>query len=237
MEQLSTRHISQQFNEEIETLRNRVMKMGGLVEQQINRSVDALRNLDIKLARKVIEKDHKVNAMEVRIDEECAQMLALRQPTASDLRMVVAVIKTITDLERIGDEAEKIAKMAELIAESGGKFHKRYAGIHHLGEHVAGMLRDVLDAFARLDVDTAIEVVRADDTADTEYQSLMRQLLTYMMEDPRTITEALDIMWAARALERIGDHAKNIGEYVIYLVKGKDVRHVDIEEIEKDLLS
>jgi len=237
MEQLSTRHISQQFNEEIETLRNRVMKMGGLVEQQIYRSVDALRDLDIKLAQKVINKDHKVNAMEVRIDEECAQMLALRQPTASDLRMVVAVIKTITDLERIGDEAEKIATMAELISEGGGKFHKRYAGIQHLGKQVAGMLHDVLDAFARLDVDAAIDVVRADDTADTEYQSLMRQLLTYMMEDPRTISESLDIMWAARALERIGDHAKNIGEYVIYLVKGKDVRHVDIEEIEKDILS
>ncbi len=237
MEQLNTRHISQQFNEEIDTLRNRVMKMGGLVEQQILRSVDALRTLDVQLAEKVIRKDHKVNAMEVRIDEECAQMLALRQPTASDLRMVVAVIKTITDLERIGDEAEKIAKMAVLINESGGKFHKRYAGIHHLGQQVAMMVHDVLDSFARLDVEAAVKVVRSDDVADMEYQSLMRQLLTYMMEDPRTIGESLDIMWAARALERIGDHAKNIGEYVIYLVEGKDVRHLDIEEIEKDILS
>ncbi len=237
MEPLSTRHISQQFNEELNNLRNRVMKMGGLVEQQIYRSVDALCTLDVPLAEKVIKRDHKVNAMEVRIDEECAQILALRQPTASDLRMVVAVIKTITDLERIGDEAEKIAKMATLINESGGKFHKRYAGIHHLGTHVAVMVREVLDSFARLDVDAAVKVVRSDDIADVEYQSLMRQLLTYMMEDPRTISDSLDIMWAARALERIGDHAKNIGEYVIYLVKGKDVRHLDIEEIEKDFLS
>jgi phosphate transport system protein len=237
MEQLSTRHISRQFNEEIEHLRNRVMKMGGLVEQQVLRSIEALKTIDEELARKIIKKDHKVNAMEVKIDEECAQMLALRQPTASDLRMVVAVIKTITDLERIGDEAEKIATMSVRISESGGKFHKRYAGIKHLGKHVATMLHDVLDAFARLDVDAAIQVVRADDIADEEYQSLMRQLLTYMMEDPRTITESLDVMWAARALERIGDHAKNIGEYVIYLVEGKDVRHIDIEEIEKDFLS
>ncbi|HHO58923.1 MAG TPA: phosphate signaling complex protein PhoU [Thiotrichales bacterium] len=237
MEPLNTRHISHQFDAEIEQLRNRVMKMGGLVEQQIEHSVEAMRNLDMKLAEKVIRKDHKVNAMEVRIDEECAQMLALRQPTASDLRMVVAVIKTITDLERIGDEAEKIAKMAVHIVEDGGKFHKRYAGIHHLGEQVGRMVHDVLDAFARLDVDAAVQVVRADDSADAEYQSLMRSLLTYMMEDPRTITESLDIMWAARALERIGDHAKNIGEYVIYLVEGKDVRHLDIEDIEKDFLS
>jgi len=237
MEQLGTRHIYRQFNKEIKQLRNRVMKMGGLVEQQILRSIQALKSTDEELAKKIIEKDHKVNAMEVKIDEECAQMLALRQPTASDLRMVVAVIKTITDLERIGDEAEKIATMSVRICECGGKFQKRYAGIKHLGKHVATMVHDVMDAFARLDVDAAIQVVRADVIADEEYQSLLRQLLTYMMEDPRTITESLDVVWAARALERIGDHAKNIGEYVIYLVEGKDVRHIDIEEIEKDFLS
>jgi len=237
VEQLSTRHISQQFNAEIEELRNKVLKMGGLVEQQIKRSVEALCNLDLRLAEKVIKKDHKVNAMEVTIDESCAQMLALRQPTASDLRMVVAVIKTITDLERIGDEAEKIAKMAIDIAEGSGKFHAKYKGIHHLGEHVAIMVHDVLDAFARLDVDAAVQVVKADENADAEYTSLLRQLITYMMEDPRTISESLDVMWAARALERVGDHAKNIGEYVIYLVEGRNVRHIDIEEIEKDILS
>lgn len=237
MEQLGTGHISRQFNEEIEHLRNRVLKMGGLVEQQVLRSIEALKNIDEKLAQKIIKKDHKVNAMEVKIDEESAQMLALRQPTASDLRMVVAVIKTITDLERIGDEAEKIAAMSVCISESGGKFHKRYADIKHLGKHVASMVHDVLDAFARLDVGAAIQVVRADEVADEEYQKLMRQLLTYMMEDPRTITVSMDIMWAARAFERIGDHAKNISEYIIYLVEGKDVRHIDIDEIEKDIFS
>lgn len=216
------------------------MKMGGLVEQQIGNAIDALYKLDVSKAEKVIRKDHKVNALEVNIDEECARILARRQPAASDLRMVVAVIKTITDLERIGDEAEKVAKMAIHIAEDDGRFHSHYAGIRHLSEYVSQMLRKALDSFARLDVETAIQVMHDDEEADSEYQSLMRQLITYMMEDPRTISEVLDIMWAARALERIGDHAKNIGEYVIYLVEGKDIRHLDLEEleeIEKDLMS
>jgi len=234
------KHISQQFNEEMENLRNQVMKMGGLVEQQIGNAIDALHKLDVAKAEKIIRKDHKVNALEVNIDEECARILARRQPAASDLRMVVAVIKTITDLERIGDEAEKVAKMAIHIAEDDGRFHSHYSGIRHLSDYVSGMLRKALDSFARMDVETALQVVHDDEEADSEYQSLMRQLITYMMEDPRTISEVLDIMWAARALERIGDHAKNIGEYVIYLVEGKDIRHLDLEEleeIEKDLMS
>jgi phosphate transport system protein len=238
--EIQAKHISQQFNEEMENLRNQVMKMGGLVEQQIGNAIDALYKLDVSKAEKVIRKDHKVNALEVNIDEECARILARRQPAASDLRMVVAVIKTITDLERIGDEAEKVAKMAIHIAEDDGRFHSHYAGIRHLSEYVSQMLRKALDSFARLDVETAIQVMHDDEEADSEYQSLMRQLITYMMEDPRTISEVLDIMWAARALERIGDHAKNIGEYVIYLVEGKDIRHLDLEEleeIEKDLMS
>ena len=235
-----TKHISQQFNEEMENLRNQVLKMGGLVEQQIGNATNALRKLDVSKAEKVIKKDHKVNALEVNIDEECAQILARRQPAASDLRMVVAVIKTITDLERIGDEAEKVAQMAIHISEDDGRFHTHYDGIRHLSDYVSQMLRQALDSFARLDVETALQVVHADSEADEEYQALMRQLITYMMEDPRTISESLDIMWAARALERIGDHAKNIGEYVIYLVEGRDIRHVDLEEleeIEKDLMS
>lgn len=235
-----SKHISQQFNVEMENLRNQVMKMGGLVEQQISNAVAALKDLDVPKAEKVIRKDHKVNALEVSVDEECARILARRQPAASDLRMVVAVIKTITDLERIGDEAEKVAKMAVHIAEDDGLFHSRYSGIQHLSDHVGKMLHDALDAFARLDTEAAIRVLHADDEADSECQSLMRQLITHMMEDPRTISEVLDIMWAARALERIGDHAKNIGEYVIYLVEGKDIRHLDneeLEEIEKDLMS
>lgn len=233
----TSQHISHQFDAEMENLRNQVLKMGGLVERQINSAVTALQELNVAAAEKVILDDHKVNALEVNIDEECTRILAKRQPAASDLRMVVAVIKTITDLERIGDEAEKIGKMAVHISEKDGLFHSRYAGIRHLGEHVSRMVHDVLDAFARLDVDAAIQVVRDDDEADEEYQNLIRLLMTYMMEDPRTISEALDIIWAARALERIGDHAKNIGEYVIYLVKGKDIRHIDLAEVEKNILS
>jgi len=238
MEQNTTnQHISHKFDQEMESLRHQVLKMGGLVEQQIGGAVDALTNMDAASADEIILRDHKVNALEVAIDEKCTRILAKRQPAATDLRMVIAVIKTITDLERIGDEAEKIAKMTLHISEQDGVFHSRYAGIRHLGDHVKRMVHDVLDAYARLDVDAAIQVVRDDDEADEEYQNLMRMLITYMMEDPRTISEVLDVMWAARALERIGDHAKNIGEYVIYLVKGKDIRHIDLAEAEKNILS
>ena len=233
----TSQHISHKFDEEMESLRHQVLKMGGLVEQQIGGAVDALTNMDAAAADEIISRDHKVNALEVAIDEKCTRILAKRQPAATDLRMVIAVIKTITDLERIGDEAEKIAKMTLHISEQDGKFNSRYAGIRHLGDHVKRMVHDVLDAYARLDVDAAIQVLRDDDAADEEYQNLIRMLITYMMEDPRTISEVLDVMWAARALERIGDHAKNIGEYVIYLVKGKDIRHIDIDEAEKNILS
>ncbi len=233
----TSQHISQKFDKEMESLRNKVLKMGGLVEQQISGAIDALQDTNAKDAEKIILNDHKVNALEVTIDEACTQILARRQPAASDLRMVIAVIKTITDLERIGDEAEKIAKMALSLAEDDAGFNSRYAGIRHLGDHVRRMVHDVLDAYARLDVEAALQVVRDDEDADKEYTDLMRMLITYMMEDPRKISEVLDVIWAARALERIGDHAKNIGEYVIYLVKGKDVRHLDLAEIEKNILS
>lgn len=233
----TSQHISHQFDEEMENLRNMVLKMGGLVEQQIHGAIDALHSTNAVGAEKIIKRDHKVNAMEVRIDEACTQILARRQPAATDLRMVVAVIKTITDLERIGDEAEKIAKMALNLAEEDINFHARYAGIRHLAEQVQRMVHDVLDAYARLDVDAALKVVRDDELADKEYRDMIRLLITFMMEDPRTISEVLNVIWAARALERIGDHAKNIGEYVIYLVKGKDIRHLDIDEVEKDILT
>jgi len=233
----TSHHISHKFDEEMESLRNQVLKMGGMVEQQISGAIDALQSTDARGAEKIILNDHKVNALEVAIDEACTQILARRQPAASDLRMVIAVIKTITDLERIGDEAEKIAKMALSLAEDDIGFHSRYAGIRHLADQVKRMVHDVLDAYARLDVDAALRVVRSDDEADKEYQDLIRMLITYMMEDPRRISEVLDVIWAARALERIGDHAKNIGEYVIYLVKGKDIRHLDLDEVEKNILS
>ncbi len=233
----TSQHISQQFDEEMDGLRNQVLKMGGLVEQQIKGAIEALQDTNAQGAEKIILRDHKVNSFEVAIDEACTQILARRQPAASDLRMVIAVIKTITDLERIGDEAERIAIMALNLAEDDAGFHSRYAGIHHLGDQVKHMVHDVLDAYARLDVDAAIKVVRDDENADKEYQDLIRMLITYMMEDPRTISEVLDVIWAARALERIGDHAKNIAEYVIYLVKGKDIRHLDLDDVEKDILS
>ena len=233
----SSQHISHKFDQEMENLRSKVLKMGGLVEQQIGGAIESLQSVNAIGAEEIILRDHKVNALEVLIDESCTQILARRQPAASDLRMVIAVIKTITDLERIGDEAEKIAKMALSLAEDDAGFSSRYAGIRHLGEHVKNMVHDVLDAYARQDVDAALKVVRDDDKADEEYQNLMRLLITYMMEDPRKISEVLDVLWAARALERIGDHAKNIGEYVIYLVKGKDIRHLDIDEVEKDIFS
>ena len=233
----TSQHISQKFDQEMESLRNKVLKMGGLVEQQIQGAITALQDTNAQGAEKIILNDHKVNALEVNIDEACTQILARRQPAASDLRMVIAVIKTITDLERIGDEAEKIAKMALSLAEEDAGFSSRYAGIRHLSGQVQRMVHDVLDAYARLDVDAAIKVVRDDEAADKEYHDLMRMLITYMMEDPRKISEVLDVIWAARALERIGDHAKNIGEYVIYLVKGKDIRHLDLDIVEKDILS
>ena len=233
----TSQHISQKFDQEMESLRNKVLKMGGLVEQQIQGAITALQDTNAQGAEKIILNDHKVNALEVNIDEACTQILARRQPAASDLRMVIAVIKTITDLERIGDEAEKIAKMALSLAEEDAGFSSRYAGIRHLSDQVQRMVHDVLDAYARLDVDAAIKVVRDDEIADKEYHDLMRMLITYMMEDPRKISEVLDVIWAARALERIGDHAKNIGEYVIYLVKGKDIRHLDLDIVEKDILS
>lgn len=233
----TSQHISHRFDKEMVALRNKVLKMGGLVEQQITAAVDALQHLDAAAANEVIIRDHKVNALEVDIDEDCTRILAKRQPAASDLRMVVAVIKTITDLERIGDEAEKIAKMAVHISEQDGRFRSKYSGIRHLGDHVKGMVHAVLDAYARLDVDAALGVVRDDAEADEDYQNILRTLITFMIEDPRTISEVLDVMWAARSLERIGDHAKNIGEYVIYLVKGKDVRHLDLNEVESDILS
>ncbi len=234
---ITSQHISQKFDEEMENLRNLVLKMGGLVEQQIGSAIEVLQDTNAAGAEKVILMDHKVNALEVKIDEECTRILAKRQPAASDLRNVVAVIKTITDLERIGDEAEKIAHVALHMAEQDERFKTRYAGLRHLGEQVKAMVHNVLDAYARLDVDAALQVVRDDDSTDEEYQSLIRLLMTYMMEDPRAISEVMDLIWAARALERIGDHAKNIGEYVIYLVKGKDIRHVELEEVEKDILS
>ena len=227
-------HISQQFNSELEEIRSHVLAMGGLVEEQIRNAVEALVDGNISLAESVIERDVEVNKAEVNIDEECTHIIARRQPAATDLRLVIAVIKTITDLERIGDQAERVARMGMRLAEAENP-KNNYTELQNMGERVTKMVHGALDAFARSDVDAALKVSKQDEKVDQEYDGLMRQCLTFMMEDPRKISQMLDIMWAARAIERIGDHAKNICEYVIYLVKGKDVRHITIEQMEDEL--
>jgi phosphate transport system protein len=227
-------HTSRRYDAELEDIRNRVLVMGGLVEQQLVDAITALVEGDTQLAELTMSNDYKVNSMEVAIDEECNQIIVRRQPAASDLRLVTAVIKTITDLERIGDEAEKIARMAAQLAEME-RPKNRYLELQALGTHVRQMVHDALDAFARQDSEAAMQVAKEDLQVDSEYESIMRQSITYMMEDPRTITRVLDVIWSARALERIGDHARNICEYVIYLDKGKDVRHISLEQMEKEI--
>jgi phosphate transport system protein len=222
-------HISRRYNEELEDIRNRVLAMGGLVEQQLQDAMSALENQDPDLAASVIENDFRVNAMEVAIDEECNLVLARRAPAARDLRLVVAVIKTITDLERIGDEAERIGRIASrLVGEV--RVTRLLTQIHHLGQRARSMLNGALDAFAHLDAARAVQVWGEDRSVDREYESLMRELMTYMMEDPTSIPCVLQAIFAARAIERIGDRASNICEYVIYLVKGKDVRHTRVDQ-------
>jgi phosphate transport system protein len=232
----STEHTSKQFDAELEAVRARVLQMGGLVESQIRLAVESLTSGDVALMNRVIADDHRVNAMEVEIDENCNQIIARRQPAAGDLRMVMTVIKTITDLERIGDEAEKIARMAKLLSQKERLILPRYNEIKHAAELALDMLRKSLDAFARLDLSTAAQVVRQDELVDEEFRTIMRYLITFMMEDPRTISTALEILFIAKAIERIGDHAKNMSEYVVYMVKGRDVRHVTVEEIEREVL-
>jgi phosphate transport system protein len=225
-------HISKQFDAELESVRSRVLQMGGLVEEQILRAVEALGSGDMEHLEKTIADDHRVNALEVGLDEACVNIIARRQPAAGDLRLLITVIKTITDLERIGDEAEKIARMAKLI-HAADRQHLPRVDVRHVAQHAVSMLRQSLDAFARLDVAEATQVVKHDSAVDDEYRAILRQLITYMMEDPRTITRALEILFIAKAIERIGDHAKNMAEYVIYLVKGRDVRHVSVDEMER----
>jgi len=224
-----TGHISKRFDQELEDIRNKVLSMGGLVENQVATGVKCLVTSDSELARKLISDDHRVNRMEVEIDEECVQILARRQPAAGDLRLIVAVIKTITDLERIGDQAEKLGRI-QLELETQEISSSTYVKLEHLGDLVCAILNRSLDAFARMNVEDAMETMERDLKVNAEYDSLMREMITHMMEDPRTIRSALRISWCARALERIGDHAKNICEYVVFLALGKDVRHTDPNE-------
>ncbi|MEO6147287.1 MAG: phosphate signaling complex protein PhoU [Sulfuriferula sp.] len=226
-------HTYKQFDADLENIRSSVLQMGGLVEEQISNAIEALINADLELAEQVINNDHQVNGLEVALDEDCTQFIARRQPTASDLRMVMTVVKTITDLERIGDEAAKIARMARRIHESDRLTQPRFNEIKYMSSVVLEMLRRALDGFARLDVSSAADIVRQDMQVDEEFRLVLRHLITFMMEDPRTISVFIDIMFVAKAIERMGDHAKNMSEYVVYMVKGKDVRHTTVEEIER----
>jgi phosphate transport system protein len=227
-------HISAKFNTELESLRNHMLAMGGKVEQQLTTALDALVMMDSGEAELIVRRDHEVNLMEMAIDDECATILARRQPTASDLRLVIAILKVNRDLERIGDEAAKIARQAVRISEDGMS-PSHFIEIRHIGVLVGNMLRQALDAFARLDVTQAIEVVKGDLEVDKEYGSAMRSLVTFMVEDPRIIGTILNEMWALRSLERIGDHACNIAEHVVYLVRGQDVRHGRLNELGEDV--
>ena len=225
-----THHISQQYNIELDEVKTHLLQMGGMVETQVQDAISALIEADSAKANLVVATDRKINSMEVSIDEECARILARRQPAASDLRLVLAVTKTITDLERIGDEATKIARRAIDLSEEG-MAPRGYVEIRHIGEQVCKMVQEALDAFARLDAEQALRVAQHDKAVDLEYNTAMRELVTFMMEDPRSISRVLNVLWSLRALERIGDHARNIAEYVVYLVKGKDVRHVGLTEM------
>ncbi len=231
-----THHISSRYNEDLERLRSSVMEMGGLVERQLIEAVGGITEPDSRVMMRVAQEELRVNQLERSIDEDCSRILATRGPTASDLRLIIAILKTITDLERIGDEGEKVAAIGMRLG-MRERPNNRYRELRNLGELVIEMVHDTLDAFARLDTKLALEVVKRDRTVDEEYESIHRQSITFMLEDPRSIRRTLDIMWVVRALERIGDHAKNICEYIVYLVHGKDVRHTKIEDIEQALES
>lgn len=230
-----TEHISKQFEADLDTTRTRVLQMGGLVEAQILAAMNAYATGDPVLIAQVEENDARVNGYEVAIDGACGQLLVRRQPAAVDLRLVFAISKIVTDLERMGDEAKKIARMAKKIHESGAHHAQRFPAIRHAAQVAVKMQRQALDAFARLDVASAAEVLKNDSEIDTEFKSVLRQLITYVMEDPRTISTALETVWVAKAIERIGDHAKNLAEQVIYIVRGTDVRHTSFADIEREL--
>jgi phosphate transport system protein len=220
-----SQHIASRFDEELNQLRTHVLQMGGLVENQLSAAIEAYSNGAIGHVKTIVENDRKVNDLEVMIDDDCAHIIAMRQPAASDLRLVLGISRLVTDLERGGDEAKKIAKGVRRIYDNGHMPAQYAIGVRHLAEAALTMVRQALDSFARMDSVLAKNVIRADDSVDIEFKSIMRQLITHMMEDPRTITVSIDILAIARAIERIGDHAKNIAEHVVYIVEGRDIRH------------
>lgn len=218
-------HSSKQYDQELEGIRSKVLLMGGMVETQFEEALNCFRVGDAAKADKVMADDHAVNQLEVQLDDACSHLIVKRQPAANDLRTVMATIKVITDLERIGDEASKIARTAKSLHERGTTNFAHYDIIRTIGKATCELLHDALDAFARLDGKQAMQIIAGDEIIDHEFRTILRNLITFMMEDPRTISSALDTLWAAKAIERIGDHAKNIAEYVIYVVEGRDIRH------------
>ena len=234
---MTDKHLSSQFEADLNLVSSKVLEMGGLVESQIINAMHALNNFDLDVAEQVIAAEDRLNTMEVEIDEECSNIIARRQPAARDLRLLLAISKTITNLERAGDEAEKIAKRVKRLMEDGASRTVNIAEIKLSGEMAVSILRRALDAFARLDTAAAAQIVRDDKAIDEEFRAFVRKLVTYMMEDPRTISVGLDFLFIAKAIERIGDHAKNIAEFIIYIVKGTDVRHKSRETLEREALS
>ena len=231
-----TEHISKQYDQDLEAIRSRALHMGGLVESQVRSAVTGYLAGDAQAIDIAIASDSKVNDLERALDDDLRTVIVRRQPAASDLRLIMAVSKTVTDLERIGDEASKIARMAREIHAGAHKPGARLAMVNHVCEVSIGMLRRSLDAFARLDAAAAARVIGEDATIDAEFHAIVRQLITFMMEDPRTISASINVIWVAKAIERIGDHAKNIAEQTIYIVKGTDVRHTPLAEVEREAL-
>lgn len=228
-------HISEQFNKEIEDIRNHVLTMGGMVEEQLELAIKAITSLDQELAELVIKQDNEIDSLEKVLDQECTQIMALRQPTAFDLRLLITVLRIINELERVGDLAEHIAKMAIQLSELESNKNNAYYELRHMANLVKGMLHDALDAFARMNIEDIPAITSQDEQVDREYSSIIRQQITYVMEDPRNITRTFNVLWAVRSLERIGDHACNICEHLVYMIKGEDVRHVSREEFERKI--
>lgn len=229
---MSDKHLSTQFDSELNGVSARVMELGGLVESQIRQAIYALSQFSAETAQQVTDMEPRVNAMEMDIDRELSSIIARRQPTARDLRLLIAISKTTANLERVGDEAEKIARMVKSIISSGSARSLPTTDLRVAADLASGLLRKALDAFARLDVKVAVTILKDDDLIDKEFDGFVRKLITYMMEDPRTISPSLDLLFLAKAIERIGDHAKNIAEFIIYIVKGEDVRHTSMDKIE-----
>ena len=232
---MQSEHISKQYDADLEAVRAKVLEMGNLVMQQMVDAMEALTKSNPTLAKNVIKKDSLVNALEMQIDEGCSHIIARRQPTAGDLRIVLMMMKSITDLERIGDEAAKIARYALKSSETERILTPRFVEIKAMASTARDMLHKALDAFARSDASKVVEIAHMDEEVDEQYQAAIRQLITFMLEDPRTISVSLEVLFIAKAVERIGDHAKNISENVVYMVRGKDVRHISVEDMESQI--